>query len=319
MQCRYCRAWNEEDERRCVRCGRRLHLPASRPTFHPEAVYYPGAEMPPLTTATAPALELVPDREPRPEAPAHAQPQASAAGGYQTSLFRDVANSVDARGGSKVIPIPTLMPVRPQSHPELDLETRAREESAQRRRSSRPKAPVRERSHRSDSQQSLDFYGAHGGQPAMGAQVEAVIYCDAPVALPAHRVIAAAYDGAVVLLASVAVMTAFAMTLWMFGIQNVIDITASSFLMFVGIVGLIALFYRFLWCMGNGDSPGMRFAGLRLVDFDGRVPDRERRGMRQIAGLLSIISAGLGLVWALVDEENLTWHDHISKTFPTAG
>jgi hypothetical protein len=22
-------------------------------------------------------------------------------------------------------------------------------------------------------------------------------------------------------------------------------------------------------------------------------------------------------VWALVDEESLTWHDHISKTFPT--
>jgi hypothetical protein len=41
--------------------------------------------------------------------------------------------------------------------------------------------------------------------------------------------------------------------------------------------------------------------------------------MRQLAGLLSVVSAGLGLVWALVDEENLTWHDHISKTFPTVG
>jgi len=28
--------------------------------------------------------------------------------------------------------------------------------------------------------------------------------------------------------------------------------------------------------------------------------------------VLSMASAGLGLVWALVDEENLTWHDHIS-------
>jgi hypothetical protein len=54
------------------------------------------------------------------------------------------------------------------------------------------------------------------------------------------------------------------------------------------------------------------------VDFDGREPDRDRRGMRQVAGLLSLISAGLGLVWALVDEEKLTWHDHISKTFPTS-
>jgi hypothetical protein len=53
------------------------------------------------------------------------------------------------------------------------------------------------------------------------------------------------------------------------------------------------------------------------VDFDGRRPDREQRGVRQVAGLLSLLSAGLGLVWALVDEEKLTWHDHISKTFPT--
>jgi uncharacterized RDD family membrane protein YckC len=61
----------------------------------------------------------------------------------------------------------------------------------------------------------------------------------------------------------------------------------------------------------------MRFAGLKLVDFDGHPPDREQRGLRQLASLLSIVSAGLGLVWALVDEENLAWHDHISKTFPT--
>ena len=36
----------------------------------------------------------------------------------------------------------------------------------------------------------------------------------------------------------------------------------------------------------------------------------------QVQSLLSACP-GLGLVWALVDEENLTWHDHISKTFPT--
>jgi uncharacterized RDD family membrane protein YckC len=80
-----------------------------------------------------------------------------------------------------------------------------------------------------------------------------------------------------------------------------------------------AMFYRLLWFFGNGDSPGMRFAGLRLVDFDGRTPTREQRLRRQLVSLLSVLSAGLGLAWALVDEENLTWHDHISKTFPTPG
>jgi uncharacterized RDD family membrane protein YckC len=86
---------------------------------------------------------------------------------------------------------------------------------------------------------------------------------------------------------------------------------------FAAVTFLTAMLYRLLWALGNGDSPGMRFAGLQLVDFDGRRPGREQRLKRQLVSLLSVISAGLGIAWALVDEENLTWHDHISKTFPT--
>jgi uncharacterized RDD family membrane protein YckC len=90
-------------------------------------------------------------------------------------------------------------------------------------------------------------------------------------------------------------------------------------LLFAGVIGVVAVLYRLLWCLGNGDTPGMQFAGLRLVNFDGRLPDREQRLTRLAGSILSLASAGLGLVWALVDEENLTWHDHISKTFPSPG
>jgi uncharacterized RDD family membrane protein YckC len=61
----------------------------------------------------------------------------------------------------------------------------------------------------------------------------------------------------------------------------------------------------------------MRFAGLELVNFEGRPATQSQRIRRQIAYGLSWISASLGIIWALVDEESLTWHDHISKTFPT--
>jgi uncharacterized RDD family membrane protein YckC len=98
-----------------------------------------------------------------------------------------------------------------------------------------------------------------------------------------------------------------------------IELTRQTIPFLLGVLAVLALFYRILWCIADGDTPGMRFAGLRLVDFDGRRPTREMRALRQAAGLLSLISGGLGLVWALVDEESLTWHDHISKTFPTAG
>ena len=118
-------------------------------------------------------------------------------------------------------------------------------------------------------------------------------------------------DGSLILVA----VGVFLAIFFMSGGQVALDRQALSFI--IGVTAVIALFYRALWCLANGDSPGMRFAGLRLVDFDGRRPDREQRGIRQVASLLSLLSAGLGLVWALVDEEHLTWHDHISKTFPT--
>jgi len=306
MQCRYCRAWNEEDERRCVRCGRRMHL-SPRPA--PDTF--------PLATATAPALEMLPGREPTAQLSAAAAAGAGAGAGtpgnieahitYQPSLFRDVSNA------PKVIPIPTLTPVRPRENPEWDREERARDESALRRRALKPpsRGMPRTGTRGANSQQSLDFY-ANAGQPGLGVEVEAVIYCDAPVAMPLHRMIAAGFDAAMVLLAVGLFLVIFVVA------GGAISLNFGNAMFFLGVAGLLALFYRFLWCIANGDSPGMRFAGLRLVDFDGRVPDRDRRGMRQVAGLLSVISAGLGLVWALVDEENLTWHDHISKTFPTA-
>lgn len=271
MRCRYCQAVNEAEERRCVRCGRRLHLSAPQPA--PEAY---------VSTSTAPALDYYPS--PQAAAPPESAPLRVS---YQPPLFRDVP------GGPKVIPIPTLTPVRP----------RARDESSQVRRPRAPRAPRRG----SDAQQSLNFESA----PTLDTQVQAVIYCDAPVAAPVHRLLAAAVDCSMIFVAVGLFLAIFFIS------GGVLAFSKANAPFFLGVAVLIALLYRSLWYFGGGDTPGMRFAGLKLVDFDGRKPDREQRGARQLAGLLSVVSAGLGLVWALVDEEKLTWHDHISKTFPT--
>ncbi len=303
MQCRYCRAWNEEDERRCVRCGRRL-----------VALARPVTDQIPFATSTAPALELLSNSGAAAAAAPALAPQPVEIPEIQPSLFRDVPNA------PKVIPIPTLTPMRPRENPELAREwakeERRREESAQRKRSVRPPRSASKSGPRSDSQQALDFYGVNNGA-ALNAPAQAVIYCDAPVATPTHRVIAAAIDSMILLFG----LGLFFLVFWAISASQsvALPVTGQSGICLLVIAAVLSVFYRFLCCVGNGDTPGMHFAGLRLIDFDGRVPDRERRGMRQIAGALSIISAGLGLVWALVDEENLTWHDHISKTFPTAG
>jgi uncharacterized RDD family membrane protein YckC len=198
--------------------------------------------------------------------------------------------------GPKVVPIPTLTPLR---------------EPAVRPAKTASQAARRAQTRNAPPQRDFEFHEDVKNLP-LEMQVE-VIYCDAPVALPAHRIIAAAVDLSMVLVA----LGVFLGIFFLSGGEMVLNRQTVPVL--IGVAAVIALFYRFLWCIANGDTPGMRFAGLRLVDFDGRAPDRDQRGMRQVASVLSLISAGLGLVWALVDEENLTWHDHISKTFPTPG
>jgi uncharacterized RDD family membrane protein YckC len=62
-------------------------------------------------------------------------------------------------------------------------------------------------------------------------------------------------------------------------------------------------------------TPGMRYAGIALSTFDGRIPSRARRFGRVMALLLSILPLGLGLVWALFDDDHLMGHDRLSKTY----
>jgi uncharacterized RDD family membrane protein YckC len=277
MHCPHCRAVNQQAEERCVHCGRRLRGEAPRRPFAIRTM-----------VATAPVLEPLPTDHPAP-----VQPQEAPT--YQPSLFRD------GTAGSKVIPIPTLTPLHPYHRD-------AARGATQRRPTPRTAATARSHHRRSDFQQTLGFQDTLA---EVRVQPGEAIGCDAPVAAPTHRLVAAAIDASLILVG----LGAFLSIFFLAGGQVALDRQALSFI--IGVTAVIALFYRALWCLANGDSPGMRFAGLRLVDFDGRRPDREQRGVRQVASLLSLLSAGLGLVWALVDEENLTWHDHISKTFPT--
>lgn len=175
-------------------------------------------------------------------------------------------------------------------------------------RASRPRV----RRQVSTNQQSLDF-APPVITPAVPRPVrEGVIYCDARVASLEHRSLAAFVDGTVVALA----LGAFVGTLYSFGGEIVLGRHSTP--IYIAVVAITVLFYRLLWCLGNGDSPGMRAMQLHLVDLDGRRPDRRQRFVRLFSGWLSILAAGLGLFWALADEESLTWHDHISQTFPTS-
>jgi hypothetical protein len=59
----------------------------------------------------------------------------------------------------------------------------------------------------------------------------------------------------------------------------------------------------------------MRYAHISLCTFDGRRPSLARRCGRLGALLLSLLPVGLGVVWAIFDENHLCWHDRLSKTY----
>jgi uncharacterized RDD family membrane protein YckC len=85
----------------------------------------------------------------------------------------------------------------------------------------------------------------------------------------------------------------------------------------IAVLATVPFLYKFLWAITGRDSIGMRSAGLLLVDFDGNPPARRRRFQRMFGSFLSLLAVGVGVVWPLFDEDRLTWHDHISGTFPT--
>ena len=73
--------------------------------------------------------------------------------------------------------------------------------------------------------------------------------------------------------------------------------------------------YFFLYTAYGCETPGLQWMGLRVLDYDGSPPNAGQRLMRAVGMLLGAGAVGLGYLWALADEEALTWHDRMSKTF----
>jgi uncharacterized RDD family membrane protein YckC len=73
--------------------------------------------------------------------------------------------------------------------------------------------------------------------------------------------------------------------------------------------------YQYLLLVYAGTTPGLRLARLELQRFDGDPVPRGLRRWRMLASLLSAVSLGLGYAWSLLDEDELCWHDRITRTY----
>jgi uncharacterized RDD family membrane protein YckC len=93
----------------------------------------------------------------------------------------------------------------------------------------------------------------------------------------------------------------------------------AGFLFALAISCIFWSIYEYLFLVYAGITPGMQIARLRLITFDGGPARRQARRGRSVAMVLSTMSLGLGLVWALLDEDTLCWHDRITRTYVVAG
>jgi uncharacterized RDD family membrane protein YckC len=84
-----------------------------------------------------------------------------------------------------------------------------------------------------------------------------------------------------------------------------------------GFVAFLATFVAYQWLFFRfGEStPGMMYAGIALCTLDDDNPTRPAMQRRVGALLLSALPLGLGLLWAVFDEDHLGWHDRISGTY----
>jgi uncharacterized RDD family membrane protein YckC len=73
------------------------------------------------------------------------------------------------------------------------------------------------------------------------------------------------------------------------------------------------LFYGWFWTHG-GQTLGLRAWSLKILTFDRETLNWKQALLRFFAAILSWIFCGLGFLWMLVDKNQRSWHDHLSKT-----
>jgi uncharacterized RDD family membrane protein YckC len=80
------------------------------------------------------------------------------------------------------------------------------------------------------------------------------------------------------------------------------------------LVALLWTAYQYAFLVFSGRTPGLCAAKLHVARFDATPLSRGLRRWRVLASILSLASLGLGYAWCFLDEDQLSWHDRITRT-----
>jgi len=78
---------------------------------------------------------------------------------------------------------------------------------------------------------------------------------------------------------------------------------------------IVYLQYFALFTVFGGTTPGMMLRGLQVVSFSGESPTPRQMLWRSVGYMLSVGTFFMGFLWAMWDEDALTWHDRLSHTY----
>jgi len=81
------------------------------------------------------------------------------------------------------------------------------------------------------------------------------------------------------------------------------------------VTGILWTIYQYFMLVGSGTTPGLKLARLQLNRFDGSPVPRSLRRWRVLTSVISGVSLGLGYAWCFFDEDQLCWHDRITRTY----
>jgi uncharacterized RDD family membrane protein YckC len=123
------------------------------------------------------------------------------------------------------------------------------------------------------------------------------------------RAMAAVVDGALILGVFLAVALAVTTQMKHLPSKQQIELGSAVALLILGGV------YQILFFTLAQSTPGMKYAHISLCTFDDENPTRAQLRSRMVALLLSLLPLGLGVLWAIFDEDHLSWHDRLSATY----
>ena len=88
-----------------------------------------------------------------------------------------------------------------------------------------------------------------------------------------------------------------------------------SVVMCIATFVIVYLQYFALFTVFGGTTPGMMLRGLQVASFSGESPTPRQMLRRSVGYMLSAGTFFMGFLWALWDEDALTWHDRLSHTY----